>query len=290
MKTIGIYSAYLETALQQTNFPEAPSNLYDPLRYFLQLGGKRMRPMLSLMACKLFSGSFEQALPAAIADVFYSVGRGFVIGLNFIIERAVAAVNGYVSIINPVLEKVGLSIPRLLAPKIGQIENAYAGAGNAAADAFGAAVNESFSRDYLGEFGDSIRSNAVKRQLAENAAEAGKAAGKAGGKAAGRAMAEELPKAFLEALNETASLALANAKELEKAFTQQYAATERAIAALQDEIDKMGLSEGQLRQNEIARLMEAAATEEQRQEIERLNAARETAISQAEREAAAMKS
>lgn len=71
MKTIGIYSAYLETALQQTNFPESPSNLYDPLRYFLQLGGKRMRPMLSLMACKLFSGSFEQALPAALAVEYF---------------------------------------------------------------------------------------------------------------------------------------------------------------------------------------------------------------------------
>jgi geranylgeranyl diphosphate synthase type II len=71
MKTLGTYSAYLENALQQERFPDAPANLYDPLRYFLKLGGKRMRPMLSLMACKMCSGSFEQALPAATAIEYF---------------------------------------------------------------------------------------------------------------------------------------------------------------------------------------------------------------------------
>ena len=71
MKILGTYSVYLENALQQERFPDAPANLYDPLRYFLQLGGKRMRPMLSLMACKMYSGSFEQALPAASAIEYF---------------------------------------------------------------------------------------------------------------------------------------------------------------------------------------------------------------------------
>ena len=71
MKILGTYSVYLENALQQERFPDAPANLYDPLRYFLQLGGKRMRPMLSLMACKMCSGSFEQALPAATAIEYF---------------------------------------------------------------------------------------------------------------------------------------------------------------------------------------------------------------------------
>lgn len=71
MKHLETYSSLLEEALSKENFPENPSNLYDPLRYFLQLGGKRMRPMLSLMACKLVSGSFEKALPAATAIEYF---------------------------------------------------------------------------------------------------------------------------------------------------------------------------------------------------------------------------
>ncbi len=71
MKSLATYSAYLETALQQDHFPPTPANLYDPLRYFLKLGGKRMRPMLSLMACKLAGSSFEKALPAALAVEYF---------------------------------------------------------------------------------------------------------------------------------------------------------------------------------------------------------------------------
>ena len=71
MKSLATYSAYLENALQQAHFPTQPANLYDPLRYFLQLGGKRMRPMLSLMACKMTGSAFEKALPAALAVEYF---------------------------------------------------------------------------------------------------------------------------------------------------------------------------------------------------------------------------
>jgi geranylgeranyl diphosphate synthase type II len=71
MKNLANYSAYLEQVLQQEHFPQTPANLYDPLRYFLQLGGKRMRPMLSLMACKLAGSPFEKALPAALAVEYF---------------------------------------------------------------------------------------------------------------------------------------------------------------------------------------------------------------------------
>jgi geranylgeranyl diphosphate synthase type II len=71
MKSRATYSAYLENALQQAHFPTQPANLYDPLRYFLKLGGKRMRPMLSLMACKMTGSAFEKALPAALAVEYF---------------------------------------------------------------------------------------------------------------------------------------------------------------------------------------------------------------------------
>ena len=65
------YNSILQTALNQVGFPEQPHNLYDPLRYFMQLGGKRMRPILSLMACKLFDKDFEKALNVALCVEYF---------------------------------------------------------------------------------------------------------------------------------------------------------------------------------------------------------------------------
>ena len=38
-------------------FEHSPPELYDPVRYILSLGGKRMRPALTLMSCSIFSDS-----------------------------------------------------------------------------------------------------------------------------------------------------------------------------------------------------------------------------------------
>src|ERR1700744_5892899 len=42
-------------------FPESPATIYEPCRYFLQLGGKRIRPVLCLMANELFDEINEDA-------------------------------------------------------------------------------------------------------------------------------------------------------------------------------------------------------------------------------------
>lgn len=71
MKVLTTYNSLLEDAILQENLPLDPANLYDPLRYFLQLGGKRMRPMLSLMACKLYDKDFQKALSAALCVEYF---------------------------------------------------------------------------------------------------------------------------------------------------------------------------------------------------------------------------
>lgn len=71
MKVLSTYNNILEDAIQREALPLHPENLYDPLRYFLQLGGKRMRPMLSLMACKLYDTDFHKALPVALSVEFF---------------------------------------------------------------------------------------------------------------------------------------------------------------------------------------------------------------------------
>jgi len=50
-----------------------PQNLYDPIAYTLSMGGKRLRPVMLLMACDLFGGDVEKSLPAALGvEVFHN--------------------------------------------------------------------------------------------------------------------------------------------------------------------------------------------------------------------------
>jgi geranylgeranyl diphosphate synthase type II len=63
------FLAYLDSK----NWVREPKNLYEPIDYILQLGGKRMRPILTLMAADIFSSDYKKALPAALAvEVFHN--------------------------------------------------------------------------------------------------------------------------------------------------------------------------------------------------------------------------
>ena len=60
---------YLETK----DWVKEPKNLYEPIEYILQLSGKRIRPILTLMAAEIFSGEYQKAFPAALAvEVFHN--------------------------------------------------------------------------------------------------------------------------------------------------------------------------------------------------------------------------
>ncbi len=65
--------AAIENYLAQTDFPAEPELLYAPIGYSLSGGGKRLRPMLLMLACGIFSDDMQQALPAAAAvEVFHN--------------------------------------------------------------------------------------------------------------------------------------------------------------------------------------------------------------------------
>ena len=52
---------------------EAPESLYEPIAYILGLGGKRMRPVLTLMSVDVFNGEIKDALDAALAiEMFHN--------------------------------------------------------------------------------------------------------------------------------------------------------------------------------------------------------------------------
>ena len=55
-------------------FSNEPRRLYDPLRYMIEIGGKRVRPRLCLIAYSMFADSFDEGIlyPASALEVFHS--------------------------------------------------------------------------------------------------------------------------------------------------------------------------------------------------------------------------
>ncbi len=73
MYSVKEYQALIETALSQQSFNSKPAELYEPIKYTLSLGGKRMRPVLVLMGCNLFNDNIQPALNAAVGiEVFHN--------------------------------------------------------------------------------------------------------------------------------------------------------------------------------------------------------------------------
>lgn len=59
--------------ISKLDWSKVPAGLYAPIGYTLEAGGKRVRPMLCLTACRLVGGDEQQALSAALAlEVFHN--------------------------------------------------------------------------------------------------------------------------------------------------------------------------------------------------------------------------
>ena len=58
-------------AVAAINYPAQPAGLYEPIAYTMSLGGKRLRPVLALMACDAFAGNCDKALDAAVGIELY---------------------------------------------------------------------------------------------------------------------------------------------------------------------------------------------------------------------------
>jgi geranylgeranyl diphosphate synthase type II len=63
----------IERELQRIAEDCGNNTLYDPVKYILSLGGKRLRPALTLVTCELYNQNVNKALPAAAAfEVFHN--------------------------------------------------------------------------------------------------------------------------------------------------------------------------------------------------------------------------
>lgn len=68
-----LVTQFEERFVSQLPFPQLPANLYDPCRYLLAIGGKRVRPVVCLMAAELFGDITTDAWHAASAvELFHN--------------------------------------------------------------------------------------------------------------------------------------------------------------------------------------------------------------------------
>ncbi|MDN3723282.1 polyprenyl synthetase family protein [Aequorivita sp. SDUM287046] len=73
MEILKKYNSVLQDSLADAIAIEEPHQLYDPIKYILALGGKRIRPALTLMTCDFFGKDFKTAINAALAiELFHN--------------------------------------------------------------------------------------------------------------------------------------------------------------------------------------------------------------------------
>lgn len=66
-------SEKIRKSVAEISFDSEPQTLYEPIRYILSLGGKRIRPLLTLMAANLFEDDVENCMKAALGiEIFHN--------------------------------------------------------------------------------------------------------------------------------------------------------------------------------------------------------------------------
>jgi|TARA_Y100001949_G_scaffold75687_1_gene64231 geranylgeranyl diphosphate synthase type II len=70
---IKIFNEFLKKEIDYNN----PKNLYDPVKYILDSGGKRLRPLITLFVSDLFTENIINALPASAASSIDKLIKSF---------------------------------------------------------------------------------------------------------------------------------------------------------------------------------------------------------------------
>jgi len=61
------YTALIEKEIRKQKLGKEPTSLYEPIRYIMSLGGKRLRPLLTLLSYSLFKKNVKDIVPYAVA-------------------------------------------------------------------------------------------------------------------------------------------------------------------------------------------------------------------------------
>jgi hypothetical protein len=120
-------------------------------------------------------------IPAGVADIFISATNYAIRAINSLVSKSVDILNGFIDTANGILGKVGLDLPRLAAPQIGELQNQFAGAGAKLGTAMMGAIRDTVTKDYLGDAAAAIspfaQARAIER-MKKDAKKAGKETGK----------------------------------------------------------------------------------------------------------------
>ena len=71
MEFLDTYQKIVADAVNKYTFKDKPKELYEPMNYIISHGGKRLRPIMVLMACDLFGGDMAKAIKPALAIEFF---------------------------------------------------------------------------------------------------------------------------------------------------------------------------------------------------------------------------
>ena len=66
-KTLNQYISLIEQEIKKNKFGKQPASLYEPIRYLMNIGGKRMRPLLTLLSYSLYKDDAKEIVPYAVA-------------------------------------------------------------------------------------------------------------------------------------------------------------------------------------------------------------------------------
>jgi geranylgeranyl diphosphate synthase type II len=66
-QAIAQYQKFIEQEIGRKKYGKSPASLYEPIRYLMGLGGKRLRPMLTLLSYSLYKDDVKRIVPFALA-------------------------------------------------------------------------------------------------------------------------------------------------------------------------------------------------------------------------------
>jgi len=70
---LSLFAQEIQNFLNRYPYGKSPQELYEPIGYLMNLGGKRMRPLLVLLGYQLFEDHWQKAVPAAVSvEVFHN--------------------------------------------------------------------------------------------------------------------------------------------------------------------------------------------------------------------------
>ena len=71
--SLEVFRKAIEEEIATASYGENPVELYEPITYLMSLGGKRMRPLLTVMAANIFTTDWQKAVKPAIGiEVFHN--------------------------------------------------------------------------------------------------------------------------------------------------------------------------------------------------------------------------